>query len=475
MQLGSQEIKRSKHSFVSYSSPGDNWLIKMTNMCFSTTHHWQHNIKPRYYHMHPLRYGRNASAGIKSTYMQSDFKYDFRPISDIQADDDVRYLELRKTKHYSGITILPECFWQHYNPAHFIFLFGVFYEWGISRPRRLPMFDRVALFKCSSWEDYLHAWDWGRITLEVVFSRWENVGLFPKETSDRDSESVAARSLKSYASREATYPFPHVFSPHRNGSEHDGLYLHCFDEIYLVQRFGTILSDRKMALSFREDLRQTINNRAPNTTIASKTALTMVSDITDESLPKRCRDHSLRISVQQRPFDPESRSILNLDKVLLVAKKFSSHVHSFSINHSTPLHDQIAAYNNFDILITMYGSHLTNLVFTNRTEVAVLEVGLAIRNWFWRENAFRFGIKHYFYNHVGNIPGKKCYDDKKVDPRCSPIADKYYGELDNEPSIVLCPPTRPQDEWSSIGDCSFYVNITIFQNRLQKIVKALCS
>ena len=68
----------------------------------------------------------------------------------------------------------------------------------------------------------------------------------------------------------------------------------------------------------------------------------------------------------------------------------------------TPLANQITTYNNFDILVTQAGSHLTNLLFTNRTRVGILELGLSIRDFFWRENAVRLGINHYYYSNFNH-------------------------------------------------------------------------
>ena len=53
--------------------------------------------------------------------------------------------------------------------------------------------------------------------------------------------------------------------------------------------------------------------------------------------------------------------------------------------HAPSLEDQIRDYNKFDILVTMVGAHLANLVFTNRTSVAILEVGLHNRDPFHKK------------------------------------------------------------------------------------------
>ena len=39
-------------------------------------------------------------------------------------------------------------------------------------------------------EDMLHSWEWGRVLLEVVFSKWEKIGLFPSQANDKIPESI---------------------------------------------------------------------------------------------------------------------------------------------------------------------------------------------------------------------------------------------------------------------------------------------
>ena len=41
----------------------------------------------------------------------------------------------------------------------------------------------------------LHSWEWGRVLLEVAFSKWEKNGLFPSQATDKIQESITGQSV----------------------------------------------------------------------------------------------------------------------------------------------------------------------------------------------------------------------------------------------------------------------------------------
>jgi len=376
---------------------------------------------------------------------------------------------------------MPECHWQHYNPAHLIFPFSVLFEWGLSPPAHLPVFDTLMQMKCPSWGEYLFDWEWARIIQEASLAPLLEKGYFGKiaqkealafARSDVDTTNTNG-GISSYpAPRAESRPYSYMLSPElrekpevpgyegwgSRGREHR---LICFDTLYIVQRWGILMTNKEIAKTFREKAISTFNKRYPHEVIDSTSTLT--ND--PKSIHERCSTNSLRILIHQRSPAHGDRVFLNSPDVLAAASNFTTHARNVHM-YIARFPEQVAMYNSFDILVTTTGSHLTNLIFTNRSNVVIVEVGLAVRDWFWRDNAYRFGIRHYLYSHNGHTPSRKCYDEKKVDTTCYPH--------DTEEDAIICPP-RGQDNWHPIGDCSLTVNITVLKLKLQRAIDRLCS
>ena len=443
--------KHGKFSRVSYPIPNNTWVIRMENMCLRTTLSWTSDIMPDYYSMYPLKFGHDTTA---EDYVMTffNFKFQFRSLESEKIVDEAESLT-----YFNGKTIIPECFWHNRNPAHFIFPLSVLFEWGLHRPKHIPRFDMLGLFKCFTWKEGLHEWPWGEAVLELSLRNWTNAGLLNKRNGAIDSY----HSTMYNATRFEVEPLPYIHSPLRETEKH----YYCFEEFYLVQRWGVIASNPDSASIFRTNFKQVqLEWHKPED--VSK-AYQVNDELNDSNVQDRCKSKTLRIVIQRRYGDDENRNIVNVDEILLFLKKYSSFVSDFLILYQ-PTYEQISYYNSFDILITMAGSHLTNLLFTNRSNVAVIEVGLAVRDWFWQENAFRYGIKTYLFSHDKHIPTKKCYDDGKVDKRCHRLHE-------NDPHTVVCPPTRPEDQWNAIGDCGFTVNIPSLEIQLSKAIEAICA
>lgn len=451
-------------------------LLKLRHVCKEIHYNWANELERPFYNMFPLKFQHpyNSSYfetwGVKGVGGHIKFK-------DVSEN---RFYNTPNVTFLPGLTLMPECHWQHYNPAHLMFPFSVLFEWGQSPPPHLPVFDRLLEMKCPSWGEYLNHWEWARIVLETSLASLLEKGHFGK---DAQKEALAFARSSTFQTDEQpvtnvpypapqfeTHPYSFMLSPKiRDEPDLPGYEgfgergrerrLLCFETLYIVQRWGLLMNNGANARAFREKAIDTFRKRYPTDTIPA-------SEIDDDpaAIRERCATNSLRILIQQRSPDHGDRVFLNSDDVLATASNFTSHarnVHMFI----TRFHEQVQLYNSFDILVTTTGSHLTNLIFTNRSNVAILEVGLAIRDWFWRDNAYRFGIRHYLYSHIGHTPSEKCYQEGKVDNTC--VVHK------TEEDAITCPP-RGIDTWHPIGDCSLIVNITTFKVRLEKTIQTLC-
>lgn len=226
----------------------------------------------------------------------------------------------------------------------------------------------------------------------------------------------------------------------------------------MVARWSVISNSSDDAKAFRKSVLKTKLKRYPESKPDA-----MVSPLTDATVPDRCRDKSLRIVLFLR-LKNWPRNLINEDEILNVIKKYSSQVVVKRI-FAPPMDEQLEMYNSFNIMISTYGSHLVNLVFTNRTRVAIIEVGLAVRDLFWRENALRFGLHQYYYSMAGSDGDELCYKENKMDKRC---------QVQPDGQTVLCPPSSPRTLWNAIGECSFTLNATIFEKQLVNSIRNLC-
>lgn len=450
-------------------------LVKIRHVCKEAFYNWPDEGWQAMFYQYPLKF--------QSPYNESYFHNDWGVKG---VGGYVRFRNVTENRFYNtpnityvpGITLMPECHWQHHNPAHFMFPFSVLFEWGQSPPAHLPVFDRLMQMKCPSYGEYLYNWEWARIVEETSLAPLLEKGYFGKaaqhealefERGFKRSDSNINVPVPEYPAPEnSTNPYSYMLSPkirfEKDFPEYDSRgnvgrehRLFCFETLYIVQRWGILMSNMEYARAFREKAKSVYNKRYPKEIITTP-------ELNDDpiALHQRCTSKSVRILVHQR--SPDHRIFLNTQDILSTASNFTSHARLYDA-FLTKFAEQVQLYNSFDILITTTGSHLTNLVFTNRTNVLILEVGLAIRDWFWRENAFRFGIRHYLYSHIGHIPSPKCYADGKVDNTCV----RHPSEEDT----IVCPP-RGDDTWHPIGDCSLTVNITTFTHRLQQAVDTLC-
>lgn len=446
-------------------------LVRMRHVCREVFFNWADELPQPWYYQYPPKFQDHYN----STFFE---KWGVKGVGGhiiLRNITENRLYKRGNITHVPGRTLMPECHWQHFNPAHIMFPYSVLFEWGQSPPSHLPVFDQLMLMKCPSWGEYLHHWEWARIVEEASVAPLLEKGYFGKDVQKEALDFARSRSIDlnvTYpAPKDSTHPYSYVLSPEMRYEhdlpEFDGRgdrgrvrTLNCFDTVYIVQRWGVLMDTQTNARLFREKAVETFHKRYPNDKITRP-------EIDDDPIAilDRCRNKSLRILIQQRSPVHMDRVFMNTKEVLEAVSNYTSHarnVHMFIDRFNS----QVQLYNSFDILVTTTGSHLTNLIFTNRSRVVVLEVGLAIRDWFWRDNAHRFGIQHYMYSHQGHVPSPKCYKEGKVDNTCHSHATVE--------DAMICPP-RKDDSWHPIGDCSLFVNISTFKVRLKKAIDNLCN
>jgi len=428
----------------------------MKYVCREVSDNWTSEPWHPFYYMYPLKFENKSHD--EDFYRNLQIKGVGGPVSfkHISESSVFNNNNTKNITFFPGKTLMPECIWHDFNPAHFIFPLGVLFEWGISPPPHFPSFDRATLHKCSSWEEYLVDWDWAQIVLETSLSPLAEKGYFGKEAQKEALSPTPTSNRPFPPSKFDRYPYPHVYSPPRPNDD-PTWHLDCFETLYLEQRWGVIVEKASNAKLFREKAGKVLTKRYPERSMPSQ-------PLTDKTVLSRCKSKSLNIQILLRPKE-HRRVFSNVEEVLNATKLYTS-VASVTRTSRDSFPTQVAVINNFDILVTVTGSHLTNLLFTNRSNVAILEVGLGIRDWFWRENAFNFGIKHYFFSHTGHVPDQKCKDEGKVDSSCKVVSV--------EEDIVVCKPLE-NELWHPVGDCNFDVDIPSYKKRLEKAIAAVCT
>lgn len=430
----------------------------MNHVCLEERTNGLLELEQAYLHMYPLQYGGEGTADSDEAYWSKLGVKDlegnhifgrptFKPVTTSPA-----YAFPERTVYFHGSTLMPECFWHSHSPGHWIFPLSAIFELARKNTTIFPEFDRLALLKCVSWHQHLREWEWGKLTLEAALDPLVEKGLFHTYPSSADISEP-------YTDLDVPYPLPHIFTPlRRNLTYHLEPYLLCFENLHIVARWSVMVNSSDDAVAFRESLLKTKLKRDPK----SKTDV-MISPLTDKTVPDRCKEKSLRVGIYLR-YKHWTRNLINEDEILNTTLKYT-HQAVIKRIFAPPMDEQLEMYNSFDILISTYGSHLVNLMFTNRTRVAVIEVGLAIRDLFWRENALRLGINNYYYSMAGSDGDEQCYKEKKMDKRCT---------IQPDGQTVICPPSHKGVLWNAIGDCSFTLNASIFEKQLVNAIHNLC-
>eukprot|EP00607_Mallomonas_marina_P008689 CAMPEP_0182423080 /NCGR_PEP_ID=MMETSP1167-20130531/8994_1 /TAXON_ID=2988 /ORGANISM="Mallomonas Sp, Strain CCMP3275" /LENGTH=278 /DNA_ID=CAMNT_0024601735 /DNA_START=677 /DNA_END=1513 /DNA_ORIENTATION=+ len=225
----------------------------------------------------------------------------------------------------------------------------------------------------------------------------------------------------------------------------------CFEELYGVKSWGELIESPQLAQRLREVLVSPSVYRKEGTDV----------DHTS-SLHHSCITRSLRLAYFNRTRDSlgGERGILNVEELLSTMQTFTdTPVLTLSTSSSDSIESQFIIFNSFDILVTTPGSHIANILLTNSTEVGVIEVGLSIRDDFWRVNALKnLKIRKYVYSHGHRAHNKE-------------VEEKLKTCVTDEHNVTDCGDMAKN--WQVTKD-SFYVNLKKVKHALSRVVKDLC-
>jgi len=455
MRAGDKE----QSSFI--SEVDENNLRYMSHVCFAFKHNSEARSSLYTY------YSLNSSSVIKSHRVENHHLAGASKIVQLNAS------ELRDTLWVPGSTLLSECIWAGPNQAHFLFGLHSYFEWSLSKPPNLPTFNRVFFAFCSPPKFNKVRWPWGTTVTDAFFQRM----LKQRIITDRHQ-------------------------PYMEFSDKGPRYT-CFEELYVYEDWGVLLSSEAVAREFRKAVvspavlyhhkaKQRNNRRIlrmilqPESYLRAKSKLQsrLPSKPDSKSPPKpppgslkeRCSNGSLHIAYFKRTAG-DKRAAHNVDAIYQSVRAFTSHpLFTISTDRMLTMDRQFLEFNSFDILISPVGSHLANMVLINHTRVGIIELGLAIRDDFWRINALqRLNLTSYTYSH-GHTVDPTC-PERHLARNCTKVQktlgngivcdDNYYQRDMNKDWFMPI-------SWR-LTKCSFVVNGTLLRGQIEQTVRTLCA
>ncbi|KAI9002154.1 hypothetical protein DFJ74DRAFT_775387 [Hyaloraphidium curvatum] len=326
---------------------------------------------------------------------------------------------------HRGTTLLPHClFPDSPNLSHLMFAGAAAVALG-QRPPDPPLkpFDRLAF----SWCPAYHRWpDWllGRRLTEIAFRDWEAKGLLSVPLAD-------------------AIQVPRGIS--------------CFDELYVLTGLWGAMLDPRDDAWFREALART-EPELEGTLLPDQKAPA-------RALAERCRSRSLRIAFWRRTAGWNPRAISNMPALLAAVAERTSHpVFDVTANVSLPVADHIRVFASFDVLVAPTGSHLTGFVLApSKPLTGIVEVGIAVREVFWKEGAERLGAAYAVS--TGHAPTDPAVADK-VAKRC-----RWAAFAPNPGPALFCP---EGDDALRLTEGDFVANATAFGEHLDWTVGRVC-
>ena len=321
------------------------------------------------------------------------------------------------------------------HPYHFMFGFGKFYRF-IRSQKAVKPFDNIIFFQCpdvSATEFFQESW---RMIFHVGFKLNfidSNTRLYRTNSNDDDDRK---HSL-------------------------------CTENALFHPSVGTLLgypSEEKFFEMWRNDFDAYVRT-VHSDDVQLRAALHRMN-LSAEHMRYETRElclrectSKLRVSIFERSSGTSRRSIVNTDEVNSMLIDYVESVEFVTLNESSSFIDTLRIMNQFDIMISTYGSHLVNILFTLSPNTAVIEVSGTC----FDSNEFPM-MTHYFRS-FGHMP---VGDPSLLDilERCSQVVDSCSAPDDS--------PCPMEDRYKIfVSDIS--VNTTLLHETFEKTAATVCA
>ena len=380
---------------------------------------------------------------------------------------------------YNNSTLYTNCNRQHslaFNPSHLLMNTGFLYELSLCildnlGRRRIFKYDIQLPFKqffmhqCPNTVEIDATWEWGKSTMRMIVS-------------------------KLYESRLIKSNYTTIF---RRGKESNQNELICFNDLYVSSRSSHWIEGFNNAIYFRKEIAKRTGE--------PKQALEISERSVDYSSSYMRQSYctiggskptTARIYIYQRSENFYPRTIVNMEELKAALQKYTEiPIKTITTTQYQKIQEQILLFNEFDILVTIHGSHMTNGVFTmhpyNR---AVIElVPFAYESTFYRNYVYDLGFAEYIIStgHLtprgSNMSGFINASGVLVPTKEPFCAFKEYNDFyDRQCKIieVTNPPKLTQSWWTCDASlhsksCDMWINISSLEQDVNSLIfKSLC-
>lgn len=309
-------------------------------------------------------------------------------------------------------------------------------------------FENMIMHQCA--DPAVTDWEWGRAVLAVTLAQSMETKMF------LGSDSATPTVISGYFYNERVDE------------------LVCFDDAYVSLRNSIWLQGSEDLVSFRKHLADIIGEPAAALTAPEELPVVMGPTVTQPYCTTDGTKSKAKIKIYQRY---QGRKFLNLEEVKTLVQQYTSvpiEIVSAGLNTSTA--DLIKIFNEFDVLVTPEGGHLTNGLFTmNPGSKAIVEVSSAVYELVYYKNfMLRMGFASYVLSDGHFTPDPKCPFHEKNDfdrNECTLDSKAIVGKF---PQSYLKCKFKNKKDVEKFRSCDTMVNIESLKRALELMYGALC-
>ena len=363
-----------------------------------------------------------------------------------------------------------------YNPSHLLMNTGYMYELSLCVLRNLGRkkifkfdielpFNQFFMHQCPNTLGLDATWEWGRSTMRLIASK-----LYESMLIKNNHTTIL-----------------------RRGKESDDRELLCFNDLYVSARSTHWIEGYENAIKFRKEMAGKMGEPKLAMEISERSA-GYGSTFTRQAY---CtlggnKPSVARVIIYQRSESNSPRTIVNIEEVKTVLQKYTEiPIKVVTTTQYQKIQEQIRIFNDFDILVTTHGSHMTNGVFTVHPYYhAVIElVPFAYDTTFYKNYINDLGFAEYIISTGHLTPGVSAtamlsnssdLPASNKEPFC---AFRHYEDFNRRKCSIReikIPTKLTQSWWNCDGSlhsksCDTWVNVSKLDQDMHTLIfKSLC-
>ena len=174
----------------------------------------------------------------------------------------------------------------------------------------------------------------------------------------------------------------------------------------------------------------------------------------------------LRINIFQRVSGSALRAFTNLDEVVDLVREYTDRTVTFTTSEKHGFWEQYDLFNQFDVLISPHGSHLTNGLFIHNPHTSIIEVVASCYNEDFKVNLGKLAIHKMSIGHSPVLKNETLQKKALLD--MAVCNNRTHCNFRISPSCdhsILTP----------LIQSDLFVNITILRQHLEESISAICT